>query len=191
MTVLSSGAVSSGTPAAARMVVVGKIGTVHGVRGWLKLYSFTQPLDNLLEYQPWFVREAGERGQQWRPMGRYEIDTLGDGFVVRIDGCEDRDLARRYTNAEIAVPRDVLPGLPEGEFYQSDLEGLKVLTVDGLLLGCVASVLETGANDVLVVMPCEGSLDQRERLLPYVPEHYVKAVDLAAGTLILDWDPSF
>ncbi|MDT8384806.1 MAG: ribosome maturation factor RimM [Gammaproteobacteria bacterium] len=169
-------------------LVVGKIGAPYGVRGWLKLYSYTDPLDNLLDYDPWYTRPinnkapaTGDTGWDIAPVT--EVKTHGKGLVAKFRGADDRDAAARLTGQEIAIRRDQLPPAAEGEYYWSDLQGLTVLTVEGIVLGVVDHLLETGANDVLVVK------GDRERLIPYVLGPIVKAVDLHAGTLQVDWDP--
>ena len=110
-------------------------------------------------------------------------------------GIDDRDLAAQYTAADIAVERELLPELDDGEYYWSQLEGLVVFSqFDGgerQRLGVISKLMETGANDVLVVVADAQSIDQRERLIPYVPEQFVLSVDLEAGEMLVDWDPEF
>ena len=100
-------------------------------------------------------------------------------------------MARKYCELDIAVDGALLPELDAGEYYWSQLEKLKVYTLDGVLLGRVNHLIETGSNDVLVVRKCEGSLDKRERLIPYLPDQVIHEIDLEAGTLRVDWDPEF
>jgi len=169
-------------------VIVGKIGAPYGVRGWVKLYSFTEPMDNLLDYDPWYFSPAAgapSADNSWPIAPVMEAKTHGKGFVAKFKDCDDRDAAARLTGREIAIRHDQLPPTEAGEYYWSDLEGLKVLTLDGVSLGVVDHLLETGANDVLVVK------GDRERLIPYVTGPIVKSVDLKAGTLQVDWDPDF
>ena len=119
---------------------------------------------------------------------------VGDAFVAHIVGVDDRDLALQYTAADIAIERDLLPELDDGEYYWSQLEGLVVFTqFDGKRqrLGTISKIMETGANDVLVVAADVESIDKRERLIPYVPEQFVVDVDLDAGEMLVDWDPEF
>ena len=103
----------------------------------------------------------------------------------------DRDLARTYCGAEVRVSTAELPPLPDGEYYWFQLEGLDVFTVDDECLGKVHHLMETGSNDVLVVQATAGSIDQRERLIPYLPGEVVQSVDLAAKQMVVDWDPEF
>ena len=171
-------------------LVVGKIGAPYGVRGWSKLYSFTEQQTNLFDYDPWYThpinsKDASATDGGWVIASVIEAKTHGKGLVAKFKGCEDRDAAARLTGQEIAIRRDQLPPAAEGEYYWGDLKGLTVVTVDGVSLGVVDHLLETGANDVLVVK------GDRERLIPYVMGPIVKAVDLAAGTMQVDWDPDF
>jgi 16S rRNA processing protein RimM len=178
-------------PADGDLVVLGRISGVHGIKGWLKVRSFTDPIEGILDYPAWHVKTAAG----WEVL---EIDAgrrQGRGLVVHLPGCEDRDSAQRFVQADIAVPRAALPELERGEYYWNELEGLQVRSrlADGttVLLGRVDHLLETGANDVLVVRACEGSMDRRERLLPWVPGAVILEVDLAARELLVDWDPEF
>lgn len=173
-----------------KLIDVGRIAAVHGVKGWLKVQSFTQPADNLFHYHPWWLKTP----HGVKPV---EIDgsrPQGKGFVVHIKDLDDRDLAAQYTGLVIAVDRQLLPELDSGEYYWYQLEGLRVVSrQDGraIDLGRVSKLLETGANDVLVVTPDAESVDDRERLVPYVPGQFVQQVDLAAGRIDVDWDPEF
>ncbi len=168
------------------LVVLGKIVSVHGVKGEVKVYSFTDPLDNVLDYRRWMLRRDGEVKQIELASGRLQ----GKVLVAKLKGLDDREVARSYAGFEICVPRSELPDLAEGEFYWYQLEGLRVIDQAGQLLGKIDHLFETGANDVMVVKPCAGSLDDRERLLPYTGQ-CVLAIDLAAGDMQVDWDADF
>ena len=176
----------SATPSAEDLIVLGKITSVHGVRGEVKIYSFTDPIDNLLDYNPWTLKREGEVKQVELVSGRLQ----GKILVAKLKGLDDREVARTYAGFDICVPRALLPDLEDGEFYWHQLEGLKVIDLQGQLLGRLDHLLETGSNDVMVVKPCPGSLDDRERLLPYT-EQCVQQIDLAAGEMRVDWDADF
>ncbi len=174
---------SSGSP----LVVLGEIVSVHGIRGSVKVKSDTDPLDNALDYPEWILRKGGKTHTIKVLDGRVQ----GRVLVVNLEGVADRDQALELVGYEICVAEAALPDLDTGEYYWHQLEGLRVMTVEGQLLGQIDHLLETGSNDVIVVKPCEGSLDQRERLLPYLPDLYVKSIDLQAGVMQVDWDPEF
>ena len=173
--------------ASSQWITLGRISGLFGVRGWFRIFSHTEPRDNILHYSPWYL---------WLD-GRYqtfEVDkgqSHGKGIIASLKGISDRDRAAALIGLDICIPREQLPSSREGEYYWHDLIGLQVVTVQGVDLGRVDHLMETGANDVLVVRPSEESIDQRERWLPYQPEVVVKAVDLAAGTMLVDWDPDF
>jgi 16S rRNA processing protein RimM len=167
-------------------LVIGKIFSVHGVRGEVKVYSFTDPIDNLLDYSSWTLRRGSEVRQVELASGRLQNKVL----VAKLKGLDDREEARLLAGFEICVLRSLLPDLTDGEYYWYQLEGLKVIDQLGQLLGTVHHLLETGANDVMVVKACTGSLDDRERLLPYT-EQCVLAVDLVAGEMQVEWDADF
>ncbi|MBU2875863.1 ribosome maturation factor RimM [Marinobacter salexigens] len=167
--------------------VIGRITSVFGVKGWLKVYSFTDPIDGILGYTNWVLDLDGKRIPAKLEEGRRQ----GKAIVVRLKGIGDRELARTYCGAEIKVPTAELPELPEGEFYWRQLQGLDVFTVEGECLGRVDHLIETGSNDVLVVHATADSIDQRERLIPYLPDQVVREIDLEARKLVADWDPEF
>jgi len=167
--------------------VIGRITSVFGVKGWLKVFSYTDPKDGILNYRDWTLLLDGKR----IPIRLEEGRRQGQGIVVRLKGIDDREVARTYCGAEIRVPTEQLPELPEGEVYWHQLEGLDVFTVEGECLGKVHHLLETGSNDVLVVHATAGSIDQRERLIPYLPDQVVQQVDLKGSRMVVDWDPEF
>lgn len=167
--------------------VIGRITSVFGVKGWLKVFSYTDPKEGILNYPDWTLVLDGKRIPARIEEGRRQ----GQAIVVRLKGIDDRDLARTYCGAEVTVSRAELPELPEGEFYWFQLEGLEVFTVEDECLGKVHHLIETGANDVLVVQATASSIDQRERLIPYLPDQVVLSVDLAAQRMVVDWDPEF
>lgn len=169
------------------LAVLGRITSVYGIKGWVKVYSFTQPMENILKYQPWFLNIRG----RWTEVKLAEGKRHGKGIIARLDGITDRDQAREHCELEIAVDRSLFPDLETGEYYWSQLEKLKVYTLDGVLLGKVHHLIETGSNDVLVIRKCEGSLDKRERLIPYLPDQVISEINLEAGTMRVDWDPEF
>lgn len=161
-------------------IVVGRIAGLFGVRGWVKVYSHTQPPENILGYMPWQVQLGGA----WVSLKPIDGRAHGKGVVALLEGYPDRDAATRLVGCDISVWREQLPDTASDEIYWADLIGLKVVNQDGTEFGTVDHLLETGANDVLVVQ------GERERLIPYI-EHVVVEVDLDGGLLRVDWDPEF
>ena len=165
-----------------RMITVGRLHGAFGVRGEVKLESYADPLRAIARYQPWTLRDA--RGNQRLCEGA-KVREGGKGLIATLPGVDDRDAAEALRGTDILVPRSALPPPAPGEYYWVDLEGLRVVTTEGVVLGEVSHLLSTGANDVMVVR------GERERLLPFVQPDYVKAVDFEAGTITVDWDPEF
>jgi 16S rRNA processing protein RimM len=147
----------------------------------VRVFSYTEPRDNIVHYQPWYLKRDGEWQEQELAEGRQH----GKGVVARLAGCADRDMASLLIGFEIGVRRDQLPTAQSGEYYWSDLQGLEVVTLAGEPLGVVDHLLETGANDVLVVR------GERERLIPFVPGQVIHEVDLERGEIRVDWDKDF
>lgn len=187
-------------------LVVGKIVGAFGIKGWLKVKSFTSPEKNIVAYSPWRLipsakglAKVGQQKAALKLQEHYECDAHNlrpQGLVVHLKGIDDRNLAEALVGLEIEADASLLPSLDAGEYYWHQLIGLQVVTeFEGQVaaLGLVTGLMETGANDVLVVKGKGGdqSLDQRERLIPYVPEQYVKKIDLQAQTITVDWDPEF
>ena len=177
---------------AEKNAVMGKITSVYGVKGWVKIFSYTQPKENISQYNNWTLEGGARNG----PITVVNCKVHGNGLVAQIKGCNDRDEAAQYCGSLISVPREELPELPEGDYYWHQLQGLKVYTIQSesaerVLLGQVSHLIETGANDVLVVKKCKGSLDSRERLVPYLLDQVVKMVDMSEGSIDVDWDPEF
>lgn len=165
-----------------RRVLVGKIVGVSGTAGAIKLESWTEPRMQIFRYQPWILKSAQSEREIAGCRGREQ----GKGMVATLPGIDDRDLAASLIGTEIWVLRSALPKPKPGEYYWADLEGMDVFTVEGQSLGQVSHLFATGANDVLVAQDGE-----RQRMVPFVLEQYVKQVDLDARRIVVDWDPDF
>lgn len=165
-----------------RFVTLGRVSGVHGIQGWVKIHSETSPRENIVNYSPWHLLSEGRR-ETWKVnAGRRQGKTV----VAKLAGCSDRDTAESLIGAEISVLRTQLPETTRpGEYYWADLVGLQVVTVDGVDLGHIERLFETGANDVIVVQ------GDRERLVPYVWQQVVREVDLEQRLMRVDWDPDF
>ena len=144
----------------------------------MKVYSYTEPREAVLDYQDWLLGREG----RWQRVVLAEGKRHGKAVIARLEGIEDRDAAAELTGSDIGVVRDALPDPGEGHYYWADLEGLTVVHEDGTELGRVAYLMATGANDVLVV---DGP---HERLIPFVPEEVILDVDIAAGVIRVDWE---
>ena len=159
-------------------LILGRISGLFGVRGWVKVYSYTDPREAVLNYDRWLL--SGKDG--WREATVAEGKRHGKTVIVRIEGYDDRDEAAGLIGTEIGVPRDTLPEAEGDQYYWSDLEGLQVVNREGSVLGKVDYLLETGANDVMVVK------GEQERLIPFVIDKVVLGVDLAKGEISVDWE---
>ena len=164
-----------------RHVLLGRIVGVRGVHGVVKLESFTEPRLAIFDYRPWLLERAAGRFEE---IDEAHGHAQGKGIVAVLPGVSDRDAAATWIGARIWVPRDALPEPEAGEFYQTDLEGLRVVNLAGEDLGRVSHLFDNGAHDVLVTRDEAG----RERLIPYVVDVYVKAVDPGAGRIVVDWN---
>lgn len=158
-------------------LVMGKIGSAYGLKGWVKIHSFTAPSANLFEYRPWWIKQKG----QWRTIELLKSKPHGDTHVAHFEGFNDRDEARSLTGASIGITRDQLPEPEEDEYYWHDLIGAKVKNTEGTLLGTLSEFFDATANDVMHVV------GKQEYLIPWVLDHFVQKVDLDSGEIIVDW----
>ncbi len=168
-------------------VLLGKITSIFGIKGWVKVYSYTDPMENLLAYPQWILRHQGKTFTVKKADGRRQ----GKGLVAKLEGYSTPEEAKTLAGAQILLEKKELPDLPAGEFYWNQLIGLQVVNCQGQLYGRVDYLMETGANDVLVVKPIKGSLDRQERLIPWLQPEVIKQVDLESGILSVDWDADF
>jgi len=158
-------------------VLLGEVHGVFGIRGWIKVRSFTRPSSGLFEYPRLsFGRTLAEfefRPKNFRPDG--------DNFIVQLAGVATRESAEALVGLRITVPVSALPRINDQSYYWRDLIGLRVINLEQQPLGVVTSLVETGAADVLVV---DG---ERQRLIPFVLERYIQSVDLINQTVTVDW----
>ena len=165
------------------MIVLGRIVAPYGVQGWLHLHAFgDDPLAWRQMKQLWCSADENAEPAQWQSIDLAQIKQHGDGVVIKFAGISDRDSAERFAPCFIGAPRGALPENPTGEYYWSDLIGLKVVNTRGVELGTLVSLLESGANEVLVV---EGP--DRQRLLPFV-EQIIRSIDLSAKLVLVEWE---
>ena len=162
-------------------VVLGRITGPFGVRGWVKVLSFTEPPEQILDYPRWQADKPGQAARVLRPA---EGKPHGKGLVVRLEGIDDRDEAITLAKTELWVDRTALPALAAGEHYQADLIGLEVVNLAGELLGRIDHFLDMPASPVMVVM------GDKERWLPAGPGQILR-VDREQGRVTVDWDAEF
>lgn len=160
-------------------VVVGKFGRVHGIKGLITVQSFTDPIDNILSYQPWHIKIK----HKWCPIGIHQTQIAGNKLIVQVERYMTREEASLLTNIEIAVLRDLLPRLEQDDnYYHHDLIGLTVINNKQEKLGIITEIMTTGANDVIVV---QGAT---RILIPFVWHHYVLDINLTQNQMVVDWD---
>lgn len=162
------------------LIEIGHVLGVHGVHGLVKVFSNTSPRENIVKYSPWLIEQDGVTRS---------VDVSGHAqgknVIARIEGVTEREQAADIIGAKIMIRRNQLPDLQEGDYYWSQLEGLRVTSTSGIELGYIDHMLETGANDVMVVQ------GDRERLIPYVMDEVVISINLETQQLIVDWDADF
>jgi len=169
-------------------IILGKIGAVYGIKGWLKIHSYTEEPEAIFDYSPWVLNLGGNKQNvevsEWR--------RHNNGLIAKFSDINDRNDAQLRTGAEIIVADGQLPELPEGEFYWRDLIGMDVVNEQGYNFGKVTDIMETGSNDVLVVKANRNdAFGKKERLIPYLEDQVIKSVSLDNKQIDVDWDPGF
>lgn len=189
-------------------ILLGHITGVSGLKGWVKVHSDTSPRENIVAYPCWWLEQAGE----WQRVNVMDGRPQGKTIVAHLEGVATPEQASGLVGARIAVERSAMPALKEGEFYWTDLVGMQVQTVEGVLVGTASRLFETGANDVLVVTDerssCvldstgltdkpagvkndAGSRSEKEVLVPWLVPDVIRDVDMHNGKILIDWDPDF
>jgi 16S rRNA processing protein RimM len=166
------------TPAQAsdRIVILGKIAGTFGVKGWVKIKSYTEPVENILGYEVWQVG----RPDQWQPAIVEEARVTDKGVLAKLEGLESPEEARLKVGLEIGVWRSEMPPPEPGEYYLSDLEGIDAFSASGEPLGRVDHFRSTPGGTILIVR------GEQEHWIPFVKERIVK-VELDARRIVLDW----
>lgn len=164
------------------MVIMGRVASAFGIRGWVKIQPFSEYVDSLLDYEVWYL---GQEQGPWRETKVMQAEARDKTLAAQFPGCTDRNAAEKLKGMLIAVPRSSLPAQEEDEYYWTDLIGLAVVNGAGENLGVVGELLETGANDVLVV---KGS--GPDILIPFL-NSVIGEVDMKARTIQVDWSADY
>jgi 16S rRNA processing protein RimM len=159
---------------------MGRIAAPFGVKGWVRIQPDTTAPGSLLAYKTWWIGSDGD----WRETAVAEAKVHGSSLAARLEGFQDRDAAAALRGKSIAVPRSQLPKARDDEYYWVDLLGLRVVNGEGQELGSIAQILQTGANDVLVVQ------GERERLIPFIAD-VIREVDTTAGVVRVEWSAEY
>ncbi len=163
------------------LIHIGKISGVFGVKGWLKITSYTEPRDNIVSYKNWILKKDGDQKSIKVIAGHGQ----GKGVVAQVEGIADRDQALTLMGWNIYIDHNQLSAPEKGEYYWADLVGLDVENMEGIQLGKVESLFETGANNVILIS------GERERAIPFLQGQTVKSIDLETGKILVDWDADF
>jgi 16S rRNA processing protein RimM len=162
-------------------IEVGRLGAAHGVRGWLRVQSYTDPPQRLFEWTRWQLKAANGATREVKLL---EVRAQGNGWIAHIEGVDERDGAARLTGQMILVERDELPPAEGREHYRDDLVGFEAKNLEGALLGAVDHFVDTPGNAVMVI---KGA---REHWVP-VTEQHLRSIDKDARTVLVDWPEDF
>jgi len=172
---------------ASHRITLGRVGKTHGIKGWLKLYSYTDPPSNITEYSEFIAT----RGQWHADLVMDQVRAQGKALVAHFEGYDDPEAAQALVGVELQVAVSDLPALEPDQFYWHQLTGLTVINGESQVLGVVDNILETGANDVLVVKGTETSIDRQERLIPFLRDTVIKKIDLEQGVIEVEWGADY
>jgi 16S rRNA processing protein RimM len=164
-----------------RRIEVGRLGAAHGVRGWMRVQSFTDPPQRLFEWRVWLLKPAAGATHEMKLL---EARPQGNGWIARLEGVDERNAASRLSGQMILVDREELPPTGPREHYRADLVGFEVKNLEGVLLGVVEQFVDTPGNAVMVIRGA------REYLIPVTAQHLQK-VQAETRTLIVDWPEDF
>ncbi len=166
-------------------IIVGHITGVYGVKGWIKVFSNTEPREGIKDYNPWYLKTKTD--SHWRKIQVESARRHGKTVVAKIAGIDDREEAMLLSGQEIAIAASQMKPLGKDEYYWRDLIGLRVINQQDIELGVVKELMETGANDVLVVESAEG----KQHLIPWTLGHAIIGVDVEARCIEVDWDTAW
>ena len=164
-------------------IIVGKINGVYGVKGWVKVFSYTDPREAISQYSPWYLKQNGV----WKAVKIVDSKAQAKTVVAKIEGSDDRDAALLFSGTEVSIKPEQLSPLDEDKYYWRDLIGLRVRNQEDFDFGTVKSLMETGSNDVLVIKSDEG----KETLIPWTMGQAVLQVNIEEGLILVDWDSDF
>ena len=168
---------------------MGRLGSTYGLKGYLRVQSFTEQPENLFDYSPWFIRR---RGEDWREVQVEAWKPHNDGFIVKLDAANVKEEAALLTGMDIGIKRSSLPAPADDELYLVDLEGCTVIGLNGVNLGVVSRVVDQGAAPYMVVSPSDQTQGvPQQRLIPYVKGPIVTRVDLAAHKIWVEWGEDY
>ncbi len=174
-------------------ILLGEITGVSGLKGWVKVFSHTSPRLQITEYNQWFLQKKGNSGSKelWQSVKLKGGKTQGKNIIALLEGVQYRDQAEALIGSTIAVKSDQLEKLSEGEFYWKDLIGLNVETIEGVELGKIDWLFNTGSNDVITVKGRDADGEKKDHMIPYIMDDYVISVSLEDSLMVVDWDPDF
>ncbi|WMY97347.1 MAG: ribosome maturation factor RimM [Arsenophonus sp.] len=164
------------------LIVLGKICSPYGVKGWIKIFSYSQIKSNIFNYSPWYIKELNK----WKKIFVKNWQCYKKNFIFKIDYINDRDMAKRICNSYIFVKKKQLPILPLDEFYWFNILDCQVINIDGKLLGYVKDIIETGSNDVLIVRNSNHKLN--EFLIPFILKKVIRRIDTFNKVIYVTWN---
>jgi len=170
-------------------ILLGEVSGVSGLKGWVKVFSHTSPRLQITEYKQWFLKKKGS--DQWQTVKVKDGKVQSKNIIASIEGVQYRDQAEALIGSTIAVSSDQLEKLSEGEYYWKDLIGLNVENTEGVQLGKIDWIFNTGSNDVISIKGKNAEGENVEHLVPYIIDDYVISISLEGSLMVVNWDPNF
>lgn len=161
-------------------IEIAKIGSTYKLDGELNLYPLANSIETLLGYGNWYIQLPANN--VWQPLKGESVLRRADKLYIKLANIDDAEIAKKYVNALIGVPKEALPKTGEDEAYFKDLIGCSVVNTNNDSFGEIIDIIETGANEVLV---CKK--ESSEYLIPYVKQ-YIISEDLDSKKIVADWE---
>ena len=161
-------------------LVIGRVSSPHGIKGWLKILSYTDPIENIFSYKSIFLKKRNN----YLPFEIEDYSISGKIIRMKLKGVDDRNHSEEIADCEILINRNHLPEISSDSYYWADLIGFQVIRKDSENIGVLDSFLETGSNDVMVVV----GKNNNRNLIPFINRDVIKTVDMKGKFIIVDWN---
>jgi len=161
-------------------LVIGRVSSPHGIKGWLKILSYTDPVENIFSYKSIFLKKRNN----YLPFEIEDYSISGKIIRMKLKGIDDRNHSEEIAECEILINRNDLPEISSDSYYWADLIGFQVIRGDSENIGVLDSFIETGSNDVMVVV----GKNNNRNLIPFINRDVIKTVDMKGKVIIVDWN---
>lgn len=162
---------------------MGKIGKTYGILGWMKIFSFTENQEKIFDYKPWFIlKEKKMEKIQPKAWKNYK-----NNFIFCVKNISDPSEAKKLTNLNIFINRNILPKLPHDEYYWNDIISCNVFDTQKKYLGKVINLIRTQYNDIIVIEHLSKK-KYKKIIIPFIDQKIIQNVNIKKKTIIVNWN---